>query len=316
MAAPPRAAIIGLSGPALLAEEAALLEQARPLGVILFARNIRDPGQLQGLIASVRAILGEEAPVLIDQEGGRVARLRPPHWPALPAAAAFAGAPAEAISAHAAGLGRECRALGIDVVCAPVLDLRLPEGHQVIGDRAFSADPAEVARCGEAWARGLIAAGVVPVMKHIPGHGRAAADSHLELPRVAADRTALAADHAPFRALSAALGARLWAMTAHVLYEALDPGLPATLSPAILQGLIRREIGFPGFLISDDLAMGALSGPLPERAEAALAAGCDAVLHGPGDAGANRALLAAVPPLGEAALERLAGSRGGACHAA
>ena len=303
-------AIIGLAGTALAPEEAALLRAERPLGVILFRRNIAAPAQLRALIAAVRDILGADAPVLVDQEGGRVARLGPPHWPAFPAAARFEHGPAEAARANAEALGRLCAAEGFDVVCAPCLDLRLPGAHGVIGDRAFSADPAEVARLGAAWIAGLRAAGVIPVIKHIPGHGRATLDSHAALPCVAAATSELEDDFAPFRALAAP---HLWAMTAHILYPALDPGRCATLSPAVIGRVIRGAIGFRGFLVSDDLAMRALSGAPGVRAHAALAAGCDAVLHGSGVLADSAEVLAACPPLSEAARERLAAAR--AVHA-
>jgi beta-N-acetylhexosaminidase len=303
-------AIIGLAGTALAPEEAALLRAERPLGVILFARNIESPPQLRALVGAVRDVLGASAPVLVDQEGGRVARLRPPHWPAFPAAASFEHGPTEAARANAEALGRLCAAEGFDVVCAPCLDLRLPGAHQVIGDRAFSADPGEVARLGAAWIAGLRAAGVTPVIKHIPGHGRATLDSHEALPRVTADAATLEADLAPFRALAAP---DLWAMTAHILYPALDAERCATLSPDVIGRVIRGAIGFQGFLVSDDLAMRALSGAPGALAPAALAAGCDAVLHCSGVLAESAEVLAACPAPTTAALDRLAAAR--AVHA-
>jgi len=302
----PRAAIIGLSGPVLLAEEAAMLRRLRPLGAILFARNVEDPTQLAALTAAIRGELGAEAPILIDQEGGRVARLRPPHWPSFPAAASFEGRPAGAAEANATLLGLECAAMGLDVVCAPVLDLRLPGAHDIIGDRSFGADPAEVVRLGTAWLAGLQAAGTIPVIKHIPGHGRAKADSHLELPVVSEDRAALEADLSPFRALAAS-GA--WAMTAHILYPAWDAERPATLSRRVIAEVIRGAIGFDGVLISDDLAMHALRGAPGELAAAALAAGCDLVLHCTGKLDETLAVLEGSAPLSEAAAARLAAAR-------
>lgn len=299
----PRAAIIGLSGLALTAEEADLLRRFRPAGVILFARNIADPAQASGLAASIRGVLGADAPILVDQEGGRVARLRPPHWEAFPPAAALEGAPGPAIRANALLMGRACVAAGLDVVCAPVLDLRLPGAHGVIGDRSVSADPVEVARAGAEWIAGLQAAGAIPVVKHIPGHGRALADSHHELPRVAATAGALAADIAPFRALAAS-GA--WAMTAHVLYEAWDAALLATISPSVVRDIIRGEIGFDGVLVTDDLAMGALHGAAADLAKAAIGAGCDLVLHCTGRIAESAALLADCPVLGDRAAARMA----------
>jgi beta-N-acetylhexosaminidase len=302
----PRAAILGVSGPRLTEAERALFRATPPFGAILFRRNVETPAQLRTLTGELREVLGEEAPILVDQEGGRVARLRPPHWPLFPPLAAFAGRDAAAAEANGALIGLLCREAGFDVVCAPVLDLRLPGAHDVIGDRSPSADPAEVARIGGALLEGLHAAGVQGVMKHIPGHGRALVDSHEALPRVAASAAELAADLAPFAALA---GSGAWAMTAHVLYEAWDAERPATLSPAVIGRVIRGEIGFAGPLLSDDLAMKALSGGPGGLAEAAIAAGCDAVLYCPGDPAGNALLLARCPPLTEAARGRFAAAR-------
>jgi beta-N-acetylhexosaminidase len=235
-----------------------------------------------------------------------VARLRPPHWTAFPPPASFERGPAAAAEANAALLGAECAAAGLDVVCAPLLDLRLPGAHQVIGDRAFSADPAEVSRIGAAWIAGLQAAGCIPVIKHIPGHGRALVDSHESLPRVEASVTELAADIAPFRDL-AATGA--WAMTAHILYAAWDAKLPATLSPRVVAEVIRGAIGFDGVLVSDDLAMGAMRGLSNDLAGAAIGAGCDIVLHCTGVLEETAAILAGCPALSDTAGRRLAESR-------
>lgn len=308
-----RAAIIGLSGPALTAEEVALLRDARPLGVILFARNVQDPVQLKALTESVCDVLGEAAPILVDQEGGRVARLRPPHWPAFPPAAAFADGPGGAARDSARRMGATCLAMGFDVVCAPVLDLRIPGAHGVIGDRAYGDTPQEVARLGAAVAAGLLEAGVTPVVKHIPGHGRAMADSHHELPRVEADAATLAADLHPFRALSASDGGgAFWAMTAHVLYPAWDAVRPATLSPRIISEVIRGAIGFDGVLVSDDIAMGALAGLSNDLAAEVIGAGCDVLLHCSGRIGESAAVLRATPPLSDRAAERLAAARAAA----
>jgi beta-N-acetylhexosaminidase len=302
----PTAAIVGIAGTSLAPEEAALFRRHRPVGAILFRRNVETPGQLAALTAALREELGAEAPILVDQEGGRVARLRPPHWPAHPAAATFEAGPASAAEANASILGATCRAMGLDVVCAPCLDLRLPGAHEVIGDRAFSADPAEVARLGAAWVRGLQQAGCIPVIKHIPGHGRALVDSHESLPRVTADAAELAADIAPFQALARS-GA--WAMTAHILYDAWDPRLPATLSPTIIREVIRGAIGFDGVLLSDDLAMGAMQGLSNDLAGDAMAAGCDIALHCTGVLGDTAALLATCPALTDRAAARLAAAR-------
>lgn len=302
----PRAAIVGLSGPVLTPEEAALLRAERPVGVILFARNVAAPAQLRALTAAIRDILGAEAPILVDQEGGRVARLKPPHWERFPAAAVLEGVPEPAIRANALLLGATCVAEGLDVVCAPVLDLRIPGAHGVIGDRAYAADPDEIARCGAAVIAGLQAAGAIPVIKHIPGHGRSLADSHHELPRVGAGLAELAQDIAPFRALAAS-GA--WAMTAHVLYEAWDASRPATISARVINDIIRGEIGFDGVLVTDDLAMGALQGTSNDLAGAAVEAGCDVVLHCTGRLAETAAILSACPRLTDRAQERLAAAR-------
>jgi len=309
----PRAAVTGLSGPRLTAEEAATLRATPPAGIILFRRNVVDPAQLRALTAAIRGELGEGTPILVDQEGGRVARLRPPGWPAFPPAASFEGAPAARAAAGAALLGAACFEAGLDVVCAPVLDLRLPGAHDVIGDRAFSADPAEVARLAEAVIEGLMAAGCTPVVKHVPGHGRATADSHESLPRVDATAAELEADIAPFRAACARdAGRHLWAMTAHITYAALDPDLPATLSARVIAGTIRGAIGFDGVLVSDDLEMRALTGRPADLAAASLAAGCDLVLHCSGVPAGTAALLRDCPALTDAAAARLATARAAA----
>ena len=244
--------------------------------------------------AAIRDLLGDEAPILVDQEGGRVARLRAPLWPQCPPAALFEDLPESAARANAALHGLMCREAGFDVVCAPVLDLRLPGAHAVIGDRAFSDRPEEVARLGLAWAEGLQQAGCIPVMKHVPGHGRALVDSHLDLPRVLATSAELALDCTPFAALA---GIAAWAMTAHIVYEAWDADLPATLSPRVIGEVIRGAIGFPGILVSDDLCMKALRGEAGALARQSLAAGCDLVLHCNGDLAEGAALLRDCPPL-------------------
>ena len=272
------AAIVGIAGTALLPEEAALFRQTAPAGVILFARNIQSKQQLAALSAQLRAVLPSGAVVLVDQEGGRVARLRPPHWLAHPPAAALGRLAPEAGRRAAwltgALIGFECARAGFDVVCAPVLDLRLPGASDVVGDRSFGSDPMEVAALGGAVAAGILAAGVQPVAKHAPGHGRALVDSHLALPHVPASQS-LDDDIAPFMAC-----ARLpWMMTAHLLYHGIDSGRPGTLSPAVIGQVIRGRIGFQGVLVSDDLAMRALSGTPGALAAAAVAAGCDLALH-------------------------------------
>lgn len=305
-----RAAIVGLAGPTLAAGEAALFRAYLPAGAILFRRNVETPDQLRALTAALREVLAPGAPILVDQEGGRVARLRPPYWRAHPPAGAIgtlhARDPASGLRAAwltGALIGADCAAAGIDVAAAPVLDLRLPGAHDVIGDRGFSADPQAVAALGRAVAEGLLAAGVQPVAKHAPGHGRAQADSHLALPVV--DAADLSADMHPF----AANTDLPWMMTAHILYPALDPDHPATLSPRVVAETIRGRIGFKGVLVSDDLAMQALAGSPADRAAGALAAGCDLALYCPGDAVGNEAVLRACPPLSDAAAARLAAAR-------
>lgn len=304
------AAIVGIAGPVLAAEEAALFRAFPPAGVILFSRNIQDPVQLTELIASLRLVLGADADLMVDQEGGRVARLKPPHWRAHKPAAAlgrlFATDPAAAIRAAwltGALIGCECRAAGFTIAAAPVLDISVPGTHDVIGDRAFAGHPVAVARLGRAVANGLLAAGVLPVAKHAPGHGRAQVDSHLLLPKLT--ETDLSADIRAF-ALNAALP---WMMTAHIVYEALDPYLPATLSATVIETVIRGRIGFEGVLVTDDLAMKALSGVPADLAIQALAAGCDVALYCSGDFATNEALLRAVPPLTPGAEQRLQAGR-------
>jgi beta-N-acetylhexosaminidase len=247
---------------------------------------------------------------VVDQEGGRVARLRPPHWrwhpPAATLGALFESDPRAALRAAwltGALIGLDCRHAGFDVAAAPVLDLSIAGAHEVIGDRALSREPAIIARLARALAAGLLAAGVQPVGKHAPGHGRAHVDSHLSLPRVAAND--LAADRLPF-----ALNAHLpWLMTAHIVYAAYDPIWPATLSPAVIGGVIRGQIGFQGVLVTDDLGMRALSGTPDSLARQALAAGCDIALYCGGEPSATAALLTTCPPLTRAAHERLLAAR-------
>ncbi|MBS7546304.1 beta-N-acetylhexosaminidase [Ancylobacter oerskovii] len=280
----PRAFIAGCAGLALTPDERRFFAEAAPWGLILFRRNVETPEQVRALVADFRAVVGRhDAPVLIDQEGGRVQRLGPPHWPAYPPAGRFAAmAEAGDFSAETAArenarvMAGDLVALGITVDCVPCADLRLPEGHGIIGDRAYGAEPAQVARLARAVAEGMGARGVLPVLKHIPGHGRARADSHESLPVVETSRAELeATDFAAFRPLrDLPLG-----MTAHVVYTAIDATAPATTSREVIDEIIRGHIGFDGALMSDDLSMGALSGSLGERAAASFAAGCDLALH-------------------------------------
>lgn len=308
----PTAAIYGLSGPDLAPQEAAFFRDADPWAFILFARNVSDPAQLDRLTGRLREVAGRDAPILIDQEGGRVQRLRPPHWRQWQDVLHLFGSVSDASVGEARALeavrlryriiADELRAVGIDVNCAPVLDVPAPGGHEIIGARALGHTADQVARRGRAVCEGLLAGGVLPVVKHVPGHGRAPADSHLSLPRVSASREDLArVDFAPFRALAdQALG-----MTAHVVYEAIDPQRCATLSPEVI-AMIRREIGFDGLLMTDDLSMRALSGPMGDRARDALSAGCDIVLHCNGDLAEMEAIAASVPALSGRAADRAA----------
>jgi beta-N-acetylhexosaminidase len=300
-------AIIGLAAASLAPAEAALLREHRPAGVILFARNIETPEQLRALTADIRAAL-PEALLMVDQEGGRVARLKPPHWrvhpPARAIGALHARDPAAGLRAAwltGALIGLQCRQAGFDIAAAPVLDVAAQDGHDVIGDRAFAANPDAVAALGGAMARGLLAAGVQPVGKHAPGHGRARADSHLELPVL--DDVA-AADLVPFRE-NAWLP---WMMTAHIRYTARDMTHPATQSAAIIGGII-RPLGFAGVLITDDLAMQALTGAPGQRAAAALAAGCDVALHCSGLLAECQDVLAALDEAKPPTLSRLLAAR-------
>ncbi len=282
---------------------------ADPLGFIVFARNCETPEQLKALTTDLRAAVGrDDAPVLIDQEGGRVARLRPPHWRKAPAAEIFGAAyeidPARALQATRANatlMGRELSALGIDVDCAPLLDLRFAGASDVIGDRALSGNPEIVAALGRAVCDGLLNADVLAVIKHLPGHGRGAVDSHVALPVVDTPRAELStSDFAPFKALAdAPLG-----MTAHIVYTDIDPDFPATMSKKLIAEVIRGEIGFDGFLISDDVSMEALDGDLEQRAAAAVAAGCDVALHCNGKLGEMQAIAAQLPTLTDAARQR------------
>jgi beta-N-acetylhexosaminidase len=303
----PRAAIVGISGPVLLGSESALFRAHPPAGVILFARNIMDPPQLAALLAALRRVLPEHAILMLDQEGGRVARMRPPHWRAHPAPAALTTIRRGWL--QGALIGLDCGAAGFNTVAAPVLDLAIPGAHSVIGDRALAEDPAQVARLGRAFAEGLLAAGIQPIGKHAPGHGRARVDSHLALPTVEANY--FDADLVPF-ARNADLP---WMMTAHIVYTAFDPALPATLSPIVIQDIIRRRIGFDGVLVTDDLAMKALNGEPADLALQALAAGCDLALYCSGEYDPTAALLARCPPLSDRARERLAVARARAARA-
>jgi beta-N-acetylhexosaminidase len=303
----PRAVLLGCAGEHLTEQERRLFAVVDPLGFILMRRNCRARGQLRALVADLRASVGrKDAPVLVDQEGGRVARLQPPEWRRYPAAGQIAALP-DPLAEEAARLGARLIAddlaeIGITIDCAPVLDLPVREADPVIGDRAFGDDPARVARLGQAFCEGLLAGSVLPVIKHIPGHGRARVDSHRACPRVEAGRAILRqTDFAPFHALST----MPWAMTAHIVYAAIDDAAPATFSRRVIDTIIRGEIGFGGVLVSDDIAMGALDGTLGERTRRALEAGCDLVLHCSGVVAEMAEIADAAPPISPASEERI-----------
>ena len=301
-----RAFITGVVGTALTPAECVFLRESQPWGLIVFTRNIENPAQVSRLTASFRDAVGREAPVLVDQEGGRVQRLGPPHWPAYPPGAAYGRVydrnPALGLGAAYLGarlIAADLHAVGIDVDCLPIADVPVAEADPIIGERAYGTSAGKVAAVARAVADGLLAGGVLPVLKHIPGHGRATADSHHALPVVDADLATLAAtDFAAFQPL----GDLPLGMTAHVVYTAIDPIAPATTSVTLVRDVIRGRLGFRGLLMSDDISMGALSGAIENRARAAIAAGCDLVLHCNGRLDEMQAVAAAVPLLaGEAA---------------
>lgn len=306
----PAAAVFGCAGLTLSDDEKRFFARVNPLGFILFARNIDSPAQVKALVAELRASVGRsDVPVMIDQEGGRVQRLKPPHWRKAPAGEPFAalaardmGAAKEALRLNFRLIGRELADLGIDVDCAPVLDVPVPGAHDVIGDRAYGRTPDRVAELGRAVMDGLLDEGVLPIIKHIPGHGRSMVDSHLALPVVEASLAELEAqDFPPFKALNDAA----WAMTAHVVYKAIDANAPATTSAKIIREIIRGWIGFDGVLVSDDLSMKALGGSFESRTTGALDAGCDVILHCNGDMAEMEAIARVLRPLTDKARERL-----------
>ena len=304
-----RAFIAGCSGHELTPDEVAFFQEAAPWGFILFRRNIDNPEQVRALCAALRETVGrEDAPILIDQEGGRVQRMGPPHWPKYPSGATYGALHANdpLVQRELARLGarliaHDLRSVGVTVDCLPVLDVPSPGAHDVIGDRAYGKTPEKVAVLGRAAAEGLLAGGVLPVVKHMPGHGRAGADSHLALPVVDASREELERhDFAPFRMLTD----MPLAMTAHVVYTALDPERPATTSPIIMKEIIRGHIGYDGLVMTDDLSMKALSGSFREKTEAAFAAGCDMALHCNGDMEEMSAVAEGTPILEGVSLRR------------
>ena len=301
------AAIFGCAGTDLSVDERAFFRDVDPWGFILFARNIDTPEQVRALTSALRDSVGRDAPILIDQEGGRVARLRPPHWrgwsPALDTASAEAldeDERCEALRLRYRLIGAELAGVGVDVNCAPLLDIPIPGAHDIIGDRALGSTVDEVIRRGRAVHDGLLDAGVLPVIKHVPGHGRSGADSHEALPRVDTSLDELrASDFRPFMAL----GDAPLAMTAHIVYEALDPDACATLSATVMR-YIRETLGVSGLLMSDDLSMKALAGDFRTRTTLALDAGCDLVLHCNGDRGEMTAIAEGLRPLTGIAEER------------
>jgi beta-N-acetylhexosaminidase len=303
-------AIFGLSGLILTSDERAFFKDADPAGYILFGRNVESRDQLRALTDDLRALHGRERLFIsIDQEGGRVARLRPPVWPAYPAAAVFDRlyevAPASAITALRANmeaLGLDLAEAGITVDHAPMCDVRQPGAHDVVGDRALGMEPLRVAALGRAALDGLAAAGVAGTIKHLPGHGRATVDTHKALPTVTASAAELDIDLAPFRALNQApVG-----MTGHLRFTAWDEAAPVTLSPRIIAEIIRGQIGFDGLLLTDDLDMDALGGPVPRRAVRALEAGCDLALNCWAEMAHMVAIAHDCPTISDAAATRLA----------
>ena len=304
------AAIYGFEGLELTRDEVRFFKDADPAGFILFRRNIEDPEQLRRLTDSLRDLTGRpEVPILVDQEGGRVARMRPPEWAAFPAAERFANlyrvAPSSAIEAvrsNARAIGLMLRSCGINVDALPLLDVRQEGASDIIGDRALGSEPMQVSALGRATLDGLASAGVVGIMKHIPGHGRALVDSHHELPIVTASAQELEVDLEPFERLaSAPMG-----MMAHVVYTAWDPDRPASQSPTVIEQIVRQRIGFDGFLMSDDSNMNALTGSQAERAATCVAAGCDVALPCNGVLSDNVAIAKRLGDLSVDGAERLA----------
>ncbi len=307
----PRAVIFGCAGTSLTKAERAFFRKVNPLGLILFDRNVQNPEQVKALIADFRGLVGrDDAPVLVDQEGGRVQRLWPPYWTGLPFCRTYGdwyGADPEkavaAVKKHARTLAKELLAIGINIDCWPCLDVAGEGLHDILAKRCFSDSPEVVAHLGQVAVDTALSRGLMPVIKHIPGYGRTQVDPHRDLPTVTAPLDALKqVDFYPFTQIHQPV----WGMTAHVVYTALDKKVPATLSKKVLD-YVRNQIGFNGFLICDDMVMGALSrfGTLPELAQKMLAAGCDAVLHGSGDLAEMQAIAAVVPTLSKAAQTRL-----------
>jgi len=307
--------LLGCAGLGVTDEERDFFAQTNPLGFILFARNIENPDQVRALTAALREAVGRtDAPIFIDQEGGRVARLRPPHWPALPAMAEIgalykkdAAKGLAAMRLHSTITAAFLRDIGIDGNCAPVLDLSVPDTSSVMGDRTFADDASAIEALGRVAVQSYLAHGVLPVIKHIPGHGRVKVDPHEVLPFVDTDEATLEAqDFVPFKALAAEAPI---AMNCHVLFRALDPDYPVSLSRKVHAEILRGKIGFEGLIFSDDLAMKALNLPLRELGVKALAAGADVILYCPGVLADSREVCADLPPMTQAATDRLARAR-------
>lgn len=308
--------VTGCAGETLTADEKALFADRPPAGLILFRRNCVSKHQVADLVASFRELVSwADAPVLIDQEGGTVARLKAPEWTEFPPAGDFAAQAesdleraCDAVYQNAFAMGRELAECGITVNCAPVMDVPSPDCHDFLsGSRTYGTDAHQITELAEHVCRGLLAAGVTPVMKHIPGHGRGTSDSHKELPQVTAELSTLKEiDFAPFRTISNSdLGNAVWAMGAHIVYTALDAENAATVSGKVIRDAVRGSIGFTGVVIADDIGMEALSGTLAERAVATLKAGCDLTLHCSGKFDEMRAVFTSLPEISGLALERM-----------
>lgn len=311
----PLAAILGLEGLKLTKEEIAFFKECNPLGFILFKRNCEDPAQVKALTASLQDLLGREVPILIDQEGGRVQRLGPPHWPKYPPAETFGKAfekdfkeGLNALYDSHVAMARDLVELGVNVDCTPVMDVLTDKTHDVIGDRAFSKDPEIVSILSAKVCQAMLDEGVVPIIKHIPGHGRATADSHDELPVVDASLEELKkTDFVPFKEVQVKpLSEAVWAMTAHIIYKKIDERAPGSCSRRVIYDIIRDHIGFQGFLVSDDVGMSALAdyGTMGQRAEKAIRAGCDIVLHCNGKMDEMKSVASDVGTMRENSVER------------
>ncbi len=311
----PLAAVFSVEGEVLTDAEKSLFSASQPFGFILFGRNCKSPAQLERLTNDLRSIVGWDCPIMIDQEGGRVARLRPPHWDEFPAMQVY-GQKIEAdrdagilrLERDMTDMAKMLLKVGIDVDCAPVADILFPETHKVIGDRAFSTNPETVFLGADAVCRSFLSAGVTPMVKHLPGHGRAGVDSHENLPVVNASRKELIrTDFAPFTQLSKQpYSPGLWGMVAHIIYSQIDPDLPSSISPKIINDIIRKEIGFEGLLFSDDLDMKALEkyGSISERARESLRSGCDLALYCWAKLDVMEEMASTLPPLSSAGWAR------------